>query len=59
MVDGVHGYVISYVVRHVVVEYKSVLEVVVNLHLYVEGGNVLAQVAWQEYVQVIAVLIRL
>ena len=40
MVDGVHGCV-DYVVRHVVVEHKVVIEVVVVLHLTVEEMIVL------------------
>ena len=40
MVDGVHGCV-SHVVRHVVVEYKDVIEVVTILNLTVEETIVL------------------
>ena len=43
MVDGVHGCV-DHVVRHVVVEYKIVLEVVTILHLTVMEEIALAQV---------------
>ena len=38
MVDGVHG-VLDHVVRHVVVEHRSLLGCVTILHLHVEGKN--------------------
>ena len=47
------------VVRHVVVEHKVVLEVVVILHLVVEEGFVLAQEFSQDFVHLIVVLVRL
>ena len=40
MVDGVHGHM-GHVVRHVVVEYRIILECVIILNLHVEGKNVM------------------
>ena len=39
MVDGVHGHMES-VVRHVVEEYRIILECVMILNIHVEGRNV-------------------
>ena len=41
MVDGVHGG-LDHVVRHVVEEYRIILECVIILNLLVEGKNVMA-----------------
>ena len=40
MVDGVHGY-LDHVVRHVVEEYRIILEYVIILNLHVEEKNVM------------------
>ena len=40
MVDGVHGG-LDHVVRHVVEEYRIILECVIILNLHVEGKNVM------------------
>ena len=39
MVDGVHGH-LDHVVRHVVEEYRIILECVIILTLHVEGNSV-------------------
>ena len=41
MVDGADGY-LDHVVRHVVEEYRIILECVIILNLHVEGKNVMA-----------------
>ena len=41
MVTGVNGNYLDHVVRHVVVEYKTILEYATTLSLHVEGKNVL------------------
>ena len=41
MVDGVHGD-LDHVVRHVMVEYRIILECVIILNLHVEEKNVMA-----------------
>ena len=43
MVDGVHGD-LDHVVRHVVVEYRIILECVIIPNLHVEGMNVMVLV---------------
>ena len=43
MVDGVHGH-LDHVVRHVVEEYRIILECVIILNLHVEGKNVMVPV---------------
>jgi len=59
MVDGVNGY-LDHVVRHVVVEYRIILECVIILNLHVEGKTVMALVlAWQRiYAITFAVQVR-
>ena len=57
-VGGVHGCV-DHVVRHVVVDRKSVPEVAPILHLAVDQKGVLAQVLLQNHVNYAAVLVRL
>ena len=50
----------DHVVRHVVIEHRVVLEVVVILHLPVEETGVLAQVSSQNHAHhIFAVLVRL
>ena len=39
MVDGVHGH-LDHVVRHVVEEYRIILQCVIILNLHVEGNSV-------------------
>ena len=46
MVDGVHGN-LDHVVKHVVVEYRIILEYVIILNLYVEGKTVKVQEVMQ------------
>ena len=58
MVDGVLGCV-DHVVRHVVVEHETVLELVPILHLTVEERIVLVQQLSQDHVQIFVVLVRL
>ena len=43
MVDGVHGHM-DHVVRHVVEEYRIILECVIIPNLHVEGKNVMVPV---------------
>ena len=59
MVDGVHGDR-EIVVRHVVEEYRIILECVIILNLHVEGKNVmvLAFIPPNSYAMMFAVQVR-
>ena len=59
MVDGVHGG-LDHVVRHVVEEYRIILECVIILNLHVEGKNVmvLAFIPPNNYAMIFAAQVR-
>ena len=60
MVDGVHGH-LDHVVRHVVEEYRIILECVIILNLHVEGKNVMvpAQMYSIRIAMILVVQVRL
>ena len=57
MVDGVHGY-LDHVVRHVVEEYRIILEYVIILNLHVEEKNVQVLAAILLSAVIFVVLVR-